>query len=48
MLNSKTALEQANEILSEWKKGSMDNRTGYHKLFKKLWSRTNGLLIVTV
>ena len=32
----KTALEQAHEILSEWKKGSMDNRTGYYKLFKKI------------
>jgi hypothetical protein len=32
----RTALEQADEIISEWKKGSLDNRTACHKLFSKI------------
>ena len=32
----RTALEQADEILSEWKKGSLDNRAAYHRLFQKV------------
>lgn len=30
------SLEQADEILSEWKQGGLDNRTAYHKLFQKI------------
>lgn len=33
------ALEQTDKILSEWKQGSLDNRTAYHKLFKKVQER---------
>jgi len=32
----KTALEQAEVIISQWHKGSIDNRTAYHQLFKKI------------
>jgi hypothetical protein len=30
------SLEQADEIISEWKKGDLDNRTAYQKLFQKV------------
>ena len=30
------AMEQADKILSEWNEGSLDNRTAYQKLFKKI------------
>lgn len=30
------SLEQADEILTEWKQGVLDNRAAYHKLFQKV------------
>lgn len=33
------ALEQADEILSAWKKGGLDNRAAYHGLFKNVKER---------
>jgi hypothetical protein len=30
------ALEQVDKIITEWKKGGMDNRTTYHKMYKKV------------
>jgi hypothetical protein len=32
----RTALEESSEILSAWKNGDIDNRAGYHKVFKKI------------
>ena len=32
----RTALEQVDKIITEWKNGGMDNRTAYHKMFKKV------------
>ena len=33
------SLEQTDKILSEWKEGSLDNRTAYHALYKKVLER---------
>ena len=30
----KAGLEKAKQVISEWEKGEIDNRDGYHKLFK--------------
>ncbi len=32
----KTALEQAAVTITQWQTGSIDNRTAYHQLFKKI------------
>ena len=32
----KNALEQAAVIITQWQKGSIDNRTAYHQLFKTI------------
>lgn len=32
----KTVLEQAAVIITQWHKGSIDNRTAYHQLFKNI------------
>lgn len=35
----KIALEQVDEIITEWKNGNLDNHAAYHKMFKKVDER---------
>jgi len=32
----KNSLEEVDKIIAEWKKGGMDNRAAYYKMFKKV------------
>lgn len=32
----KAALEKAKQVITEWENGALDNRDGYHKLFRTI------------